>query len=71
MVNRNLLLSQMALKGISTKNFADAQSWSKTTAYRKINGQTAFTAPEIQKCVELLELDTQTANDIFFNHKMS
>ncbi len=71
MINKNLLLSQMVLKGMTTKDLADAQDWSTTTTYRKINGKVAFTAPEIQVCVELLALDSETANKIFFADKMS
>ncbi len=70
-VNRNLLKSQMALRGVNSKAFADAQGWSMTTAYRKINGQVAFTAPEIQVCVEQLTLDSETAGRIFFAAEMS
>ena len=70
-INRNLLKSQMALRGVNVKDMAKAQDWSDTTAYRKVNGKVAFTAPEIQACVELLDLDTATANSIFFIEKMS
>lgn len=66
MINRNLLKSQMTLRGITGKALADAQGWSSTTAYRKINGKIAFTAPEIQVCVELLSLDSEIASQIFF-----
>ena len=71
MLNRNLLKSQMTLRGITGKALADAQGWSSTTAYRKINGKVAFTAPEIQVCVELLSLDSEIASQIFFAGKMS
>ena len=71
MINRNLLRSQMTLRGITGKALADAQGWSSTTAYRKINGKVAFTAPEIQVCVELLSLDSEIASQIFFAGKMS
>lgn len=71
MINTNLLKSQMTLRGINGKDLADAQGWSSTTTYRKINGKVAFTAPEIQVCVELLSLDSETANKIFFAGKMS
>jgi len=70
-INRNVLKSQLALRGMSIKDLASAQKWSATTAYRKVNGKVAFTAPEIQACVELLALDTDTANSIFFAEKMS
>ena len=71
MINRNLLKSQMTLRRITGKALADAQGWSSTTAYRKINGKVAFTAPEIQVCVELLSLDSEIASQIFFAGKMS
>ena len=71
MINRNLLKSQMTLRGITGKALADAQGWSSTTAYRKINGKVAFTAPEIQVCVELLSLVSEIASQIFFAGKMS
>ena len=71
MINRNLLKSQMTLRGITGKALADAQGWSSTTAYRKINGKVAFTAPEIQVCVELLSLDSEIASQIFFAGKRS
>ena len=71
MINRNLLKSQMTLRGITGKALADAQGWSSTTTYRKINGKVAFTAPEIQVCVELLSLDSEIASQIFFAGKMS
>ena len=71
MINRNLLKSQMTLRGITGKALADAQGWSSTTAYRKINGKVAFTAPEIQVCVELLSLDSEIASQIFCAGKMS
>ena len=65
-INSKLLKSQMVLRGVNTKDFANAQRWSATTASRKINGKAAFTAPEIQVCVELLNLDPQAAREIFF-----
>lgn len=61
----------MVLHCINKKAFANAQNWSLTTAYRKINGKTAFTAPEIQVCIELLSLDSDIANKIFFANKLS
>lgn len=72
MVNTRMLKAQMTLKGISTKGLADALGWkSMTTAYRKINGETAFTVPEVQLCQELLGLDVPTAREIFFAEDLS
>lgn len=71
MINSKLLKSQMILKGISGKAFAEAQGWSPTTAYRKINGRVAFTAPEIQVCIKFLALDSGIASEIFFASNLS
>jgi hypothetical protein len=65
-INQRLLRAQMALRGVRPRDLAEAQGWSETTLYRKLSGKTAFTAPEIQTCAELLTLDTATANSIFF-----
>lgn len=71
MINTRLLQAHMILRGVTTKDFADAQGWSIRKAYRKINGETAFTVPEVQTCKELLDLDPPTANAIFFAAEMS
>lgn len=56
----------MTLKGVTTKDLADVQGWSMSTAYRKVTGRAAFTVPEVQLCKELLDLDTPATNAIFF-----
>lgn len=66
MIDTRLLLSQMTLKGVSTKDLADAQGWSMSTAYRKINGKVAWFIPELQTVEGLLDLDTATRDAIFF-----
>lgn len=71
MIDTKLLKSRLVLAGLTTKAFADALGWSKSTAYRKISGHVAFTATEIQRCVDLLQLDMQTAQDIFFKSHLS
>lgn len=71
MVNTRLLQAHMVLKGVTTKGFADAQGWNIRKAYRKINGESAFTVPEVQICKDLLELDPPTVNEIFFADDLS
>lgn len=66
MVETRMLRAHMTLKGVTTKDLADAQGWSISTAYRKITGKVAFTVPEVQLCKELLDLDAPTMNAIFF-----
>lgn len=65
MLDTRLLRSQMTLKGISTKDLADAQGWSMSTAYRKINGEVAWLIPELQIVKNLLGLDLATRDAIF------
>lgn len=71
MIDTRLLLSQMTLKGVSTKDLADAQGWSMSTAYRKINGKVAWFIPELQTVEGLLDLDTATRDAIFFAADLS
>lgn len=71
MTNTVLLKAQMLLAGISTKALADAQGWSMSTAYRKVNGRVLFNSKEIQTVVDLLHLDLETATKIFFASAMS
>lgn len=71
MIDTRLLLSQMTLKGVSTKGLADAQGWSMSTAYRKINGKVAWSIPELQTVKDLLDLDTATRDAIFFAADLS
>lgn len=70
-LNKNMLKAQMTLQSVSSKDLADAEGWSLTTAYRKVNGKVAWTVPEVQICVELLSLDSVVASNIFFAGKMS
>lgn len=71
MIDTRLLRSQMTLKGISTKDLADAQDWSMSTAYRKINGEVAWLIPELQIVKDLLGLDLATRDAIFFASDLS
>lgn len=70
-INKRLLQAHMILKDVTVKILADAQGWSTRKAYRKINGETAFTVPEVQICKELLDLDPPTTNAIFFAMDLS
>ena len=71
MIDTRLLKAQMVLRGVSTDDLAEAEGWSKSTAYRKINGSVAFTVPEMQIAVAKLLIDDKTAEQIFFSQKMS
>lgn len=56
-------------KGYNIERFCRALGMSKSAYYRKIKGVTEFTQGEIQKIVDLLELETPMG--IFFREKVS
>lgn len=71
MIETRILQSRMTLKGINTKDLADAQGWSMSTAYRKINGKVAWSVPELKTVREFLGLDDDLMNAIFFASELS
>lgn len=71
MIETRVLQSRMTLNGVSTKDLADAQGWSMSTAYRKINGKVAWSVPELKTVRELLSLDDEAMNAIFFAADLS
>ena len=71
MINTNLLKARLALLNISLQDLAKAEGWSLPTAYRKVNGESAFTAPEISVCYSYLKLDRPLAEAIFFPSDLS
>ena len=71
MIETRILKARMTLLGVSTKDLADAQDWSMSTAYRKINGEVAWSVPELKKVKELLSLDEDAMNAIFFAADLS
>lgn len=70
-MNVNLLKSVIALKGKTIKELAKGLGLSKSGMYRKMHGQSEFTRAEIQKLIEILEIDFNTAMEIFFTEKVS
>lgn len=71
MLNCPLLKAHMLLAHVSTKDLADAQGWSMSTTYRKINGRVLFNSKEIQIAVDLLGLSMEIATEIFFAPDLS
>ena len=71
MVKTQVLRAYMTLKGVTTKDLADAQGWGMSTAYRKLTGKSAFTVPEMQLCQKFLDLDASTMSAIFFAPDLS
>ena len=71
MLNIQLLQASKVLAGKTTQDIGTALGWSKSTLYRKMNGQTDWTAPEIQECTKLLNLKPESVQAIFFSPDLS
>ena len=63
------LMYEMQKKGISNQEMCDRLNMSRSAFYRKCNGVSEFTQGEIQKIVDILELDSPMG--IFFAEKVS
>lgn len=63
------LLYEMQKKSISIQEMCDRLNMSRSAFYRKCNGISEFTQGEIQKIVDILELDSPMG--IFFAEKVS
>lgn len=63
------LLYEMRKKGVSIQGMCDRLTMSRSAFYRKCNGISEFTQSEIQKIVDILELDSPMG--IFFAEKVS
>lgn len=63
------LLYEMQKKGISIQEMIEKLSMSRSAFYRKCNGISEFTQGEIQKIVDILELESPMG--IFFAEKVS
>lgn len=70
-MNSYLLKSKIALRGKNIKDIAIQLGISKSAMYRKMYGKSEFTRLEISLLIEILEIDVQTAMEIFFNKKVS
>jgi transcriptional regulator with XRE-family HTH domain len=70
-MNKNLLKAQIALKGKTLNEIAEALGISRSALYRKINGKSEFTRKEICKIIDLLGIELKTAMNIFFNENVS
>ena len=69
MIDENYLRSQLAVRGMTMREYADYLGISSVTLYRKINGESDFSRSEVAKSAELFG---KTASDrIFFSPKVS
>lgn len=70
-MNVALLKSQIILNNKKIPEIAEDLKISKSAFYRKLRGDSEFTRQEISKLITLLNLNVETAMEIFFNGKVS
>lgn len=68
-MDKNKLHYEMARAGIAIQEMCEKLGMSRSAFYRKCNGITEFTQSEIQKIVDILQLDSPMG--IFFAEKVS
>ncbi len=68
-MNKARLEYEMKLKGISCEDMCKMLNMSRSAFYRKCNGKSEFKQTEIEKIIDILQLDTPFG--IFFDEKVS
>ena len=72
MVNINRLREAMNQKSISMEDAAKAIGIGRATFYRRIEkAGTKFTVEEVDKLSKLLDMDSATMQDIFFDRQLA
>ena len=66
-MNKELMRYYLAKAGKTEQTVAEALGISRKSVNNKINGKTEFTAREIRKIAEYLELGAKEICDIFFS----
>ncbi|MHB9943639.1 hypothetical protein CF065_18990 [Clostridium sporogenes] len=70
-MNVALLKSQIILNNKKIPEIAEDLKISKSAFYRKLRGDSEFTRQEISKLITLLNLNIETAMEIFFSARVS
>lgn len=70
-MNSNLLRGEIIAKGYTVLDFVGELGIFKSTFYRKLKGESEFTANEIKTIRTLLSLSDEKLMNIFFNQKVS
>lgn len=70
MTDSELLKKKISESGLPVSFIAKKLGISREGLYKKINGTTEFKASEILAITDLLRLDSDSREDIFFNQKV-
>ena len=64
-MNTRKLRAKMVLEGVSMREMSASMGISVSALYRKLNGKSEFTRPEISKAIQALKIDNPA--DVFFD----
>lgn len=67
MLDKELLVEKLKIKGFTLESFASELGVNYTTLYRKLNGDSEFTRPEIKLAKRVLNLNNSDVDAIFFS----
>lgn len=70
-MNVPILKSKMALKEMSVERLSELVGIGKVAMYRRFNGELEFKANEIKSISDVLDLNIEDVNVIFFNNEVS
>lgn len=70
-MNVRKLKAAMALEGMTTAQIQKEVGIGKSAWFRKLNGTSQFTQPEICRIRKALNLNDQQTMEIFFDEKVS
>lgn len=69
MFNKNEFKAQIVKKGMTVKKIAESLGINEATVYRKINADGDFTREEINKLIDILQIENPM--DIFFAEQLA
>lgn len=67
MTDGSLLASEIKRNGLSRTDIACKLGISRQSLWKKMNNLVDFKVPEMETLIEVLNLDAETSNQIFFN----
>lgn len=70
-MDRNRLKAELVLRGENIEGLAKVLGISKSSAYRKINGESEFSRKEIEEVLSFLGISAEEGCQIFFAQKVS
>lgn len=70
-MNTNELRAEIVRNGMNLGDFARAMGVTNNTITNKLKNPSSFTIIDIQKTIEILNLDGERVIDIFFTPKVS